>query len=62
MGHDGGVGMSAIKKYDGYGIVEDESTALVYGMPGTTIEAEAYDVILPLYDIPAHLVKQLKRR
>lgn len=62
MGHDGGVGMTAIKKHNGYGIVEDESTALVYGMPGTAIEAGAYDIILPRYDIPAHIVKQIKRR
>ncbi|MGM0420587.1 MAG: protein-glutamate methylesterase/protein-glutamine glutaminase [Bacillota bacterium] len=62
MGHDGGVGMTAIKKHSGYGIVEDESTALVYGMPGTTIEAGAYDIILPRYDIPVHIVKQIKRR
>ena len=52
MGHDGGQGMEKIKKYDGYGIVQDKSTALVYGMPSTTIEKNAYDEILPLEKIP----------
>lgn len=62
MGHDGAVGMETIKKYNGYGIVEDKSTALVYGMPSSTIEKGAYDKILPLNKIPAQIIKIIERR
>lgn len=62
MGHDGAEGMEAIKKYNGYGIVEDKSTALVYGMPSSTIKKGAYDKILPLNQIPAQITKIIERR
>jgi len=62
MGHDGAEGMEEIKKYDGYGIVEDKSTALVYGMPSSTIKKGAYDDILPLNEIPAQITDIIERR
>lgn len=62
MGHDGAQGMKAIKDNNGYGIVEDKSTALVYGMPSATIEKNAYDEILPLTDIPSKIIKLIERR
>ncbi len=62
MGSDGGEGMKAIKKHEGYGIVEDESSALVYGMPRTVIKTGAYDEILPRSKIPQTLVKLIERR
>ncbi|MFW5985853.1 MAG: protein-glutamate methylesterase/protein-glutamine glutaminase [Halanaerobiales bacterium] len=61
MGHDGAQGMKAIKKYRGQGIVEDKSTALVYGMPSATIKEKAYDFILPLDKIPAKLIDLIER-
>lgn len=62
MGTDGAEGMEAIKDHGGYGIVEDESTALVYGMPGATIKAGAFDDILPLHQIPFKLIELIERR
>ncbi len=62
MGHDGAEGMKAIKNHNGYGIVEDKSTALVYGMPSTTIKKGAYDQILPLHEIPAKIIELIERR
>lgn len=61
MGSDGGEGMKAIKKHEGYGIVEAESSALVYGMPRTVIKTGAYDEILPRSKIPQTLVKLIER-
>ncbi|MFW5981862.1 MAG: protein-glutamate methylesterase/protein-glutamine glutaminase [Halanaerobiaceae bacterium] len=61
MGYDGSDGMKAVKKHGGYGLVEDESTALVYGMPGSTIKANAYDEILPLHQIPFKIIDLLER-
>ena len=60
MGHDGARGMEEIKKFNGYGIVESRETALVYGMPSSTIKKEAYDTILPLDKIPKTLIQLLK--
>ncbi len=62
MGSDGAEGMTAIKENGGYGIVEDESTALVYGMPGATIKAGAFDEIVPLHQIPFKLIDLIERR
>ncbi len=62
MGADGAEGMEAIKEHGGYGIVEDESTALVYGMPGATIKAGAFDEIVPLHQIPFKLIELIERR
>jgi two-component system chemotaxis response regulator CheB len=62
MGHDGAEGMKEIKKQNGYGIVEDKSTALVYGMPSATINKKAYNEILPLDQIPSTLIEIIERR
>lgn len=62
MGHDGAEGMQVVKNNHGYGIVEDKSTALVYGMPGSTIKANAYDEILPLQQIPFRIIELIERR
>ncbi|QTL96654.1 chemotaxis-specific protein-glutamate methyltransferase CheB [Iocasia frigidifontis] len=62
MGSDGAEGMKNIKKNNGFGIVEDRSTALVYGMPGSTIKANAYDEILPLHQIPFKIIELVERR
>ncbi|MEJ6952238.1 protein-glutamate methylesterase/protein-glutamine glutaminase [Natronospora cellulosivora (SeqCode)] len=62
MGRDGSEGMEALKKNGGYGLVEDESTALVYGMPSATIKTNAYDEILPLDQIPYKIIDLLERR
>lgn len=62
MGRDGAEGMKEIKENGGYGIVEAEETALIYGMPGSTIKAGAYDEIIPLNEIPDILINLLERR
>ncbi|MFW5981433.1 MAG: protein-glutamate methylesterase/protein-glutamine glutaminase [bacterium] len=62
MGSDGSDGMKAIKKHGGYGLVEDRSTALVYGMPSSTIKNNAYDDIIPLHQIPFKIIELLERR
>lgn len=62
MGRDGAEGMKAIKEKGGYGIIESEDTALVYGMPGAAIETGAYDEIVPLDEIPQKLIDLIERR
>jgi two-component system chemotaxis response regulator CheB len=53
MGRDGTIGLGAIKRAGGYAIVQDESTSVVWGMPGSAVEAGLADEILPLGEIAA---------
>ncbi len=62
MGSDGGEGMKMVKSRGGYGIIEDRSTALVYGMPESAIKKDAYDIILPRPKIPREITKIVERR
>lgn len=57
MGHDGAKGMQAIKNSNGYTIAEDQSTAVVFGMPKSAIELGVVDKILPLNAIAAEVIK-----
>ncbi|MFW6237917.1 MAG: protein-glutamate methylesterase/protein-glutamine glutaminase [Halanaerobiales bacterium] len=61
MGHDGAAGMKEIQQHNGYGIVEDKSTALVYGMPSAAIKAGAYNEVLPLPGIGKRLIDIVER-
>jgi len=57
MGHDGAKGVQAIKQRHGYTIAEDQSTAVVYGMPKSAIELGVVDKVAPLSAIAAEIVK-----
>ena len=60
MGSDGTEGLRAIKKYGGYTIAEDESTAIVNGMPKAAIQAGVVDKVVPLSQVADEIVKQSK--
>jgi two-component system chemotaxis response regulator CheB len=53
MGRDGTAGLGAIKRAGGYAIVQDQVTSVVWGMPGSAVEAGLADVVLPLGEIAA---------
>lgn len=57
MGKDGAEGTVEVKKRGGLTISEDKSTCIIYGMPKATYETGMVDIILPLQDIPVHIVK-----
>lgn len=61
MGHDGAKGMQAIKRLHGLTIAEDQSTAVVYGMPKAAIEAGVVDNVLPLSQVADGIVQCLKK-
>jgi two-component system chemotaxis response regulator CheB len=61
MGHDGAKGMQAIKRLHGLTIAEDQSTAVVYGMPKAAVEAGVVDNILPLSQVADGIVQCLKK-
>jgi two-component system chemotaxis response regulator CheB len=55
MGDDGVEGLAAIRAAGGATIAEDETSAVVYGMPREAWEAGAAAARLPLDEIPAAL-------
>lgn len=60
MGDDGADGLQAIRMAGGHTLVQDEQTCVVFGMPGVAWKRGAAEMILPLDDIPAHLLKFIK--
>jgi two-component system chemotaxis response regulator CheB len=59
MGHDGAKGIQLIKQVNGYTIAEDQSTAVVFGMPKSAIELGVVDKVAPLSAIAAEIVKSV---
>lgn len=51
MGHDGAASMLKIKAGGGKTIAEDESTAVIFGMPKSAIKNNCIDHVLPYHDI-----------
>jgi two-component system, chemotaxis family, protein-glutamate methylesterase/glutaminase len=51
MGCDGTAGLGAIRRAGGYIIAQDEATSVVWGMPGSAVEAGLADEVLPLQRI-----------
>lgn len=61
MGKDGTKGAEAVKKFGGYVIAEDKSTAIIYGMPKSVIDAGHADEVVPLHRIASAIVKAVYR-
>lgn len=59
MGDDGADGMVKIRKAGGLTIAEDQSTAVVFGMPREAIERGGASLILPVHKIAEAIVKQI---
>ena len=57
MGQDGAKGMEIIKKQQGWNIAEDQSTAVVYGMPKAAVDLGVVDRVVPLTSIPNEIVR-----
>jgi two-component system chemotaxis response regulator CheB len=55
MGEDGARGLTEMKKAGAFTIAEDETTAVVYGMPAAAVRAGGVSVSLPLDLIAARL-------
>lgn len=62
MGDDGADGLSEIRAAGGYTIAEDESTAVVYGMPAAAVRLGAACESLPLTEIGARVVELVGRK
>lgn len=60
MGVDGVNGATAVKSAGGRVVVQDERTSVIFGMPKAVMSSGAADIVSPLEDIPAHIVKFLE--
>ena len=61
-GHDGALGVEAIKGRGGTVIAQDEATSEFFGMPGAAIETGAVDFVLPLDQIAEALSSLVAER
>ncbi|MBC8099163.1 MAG: chemotaxis-specific protein-glutamate methyltransferase CheB [Armatimonadetes bacterium] len=59
MGEDGANGLLAMRQAGGRTLAQDQTSAVVFGMPGAAIERGAVDEILPLSQLPAAILKYL---
>jgi two-component system, chemotaxis family, protein-glutamate methylesterase/glutaminase len=57
MGTDGATGAAAIAESGGSVIAQDEATSVVWGMPGSAVEAGACAAVLPLEQIAPKVVR-----
>ncbi|SDD45648.1 protein-glutamate methylesterase/protein-glutamine glutaminase [Sporomusa acidovorans] len=62
MGHDGAKGIQAIKRQNGQTIAEDQSTAVVFGMPKSAIELGVVDKVAPITGIAAEILRALSKQ
>ena len=56
MGDDGAAGLLAVRRAGGYTIAEDETTAVVYGMPAVAVRMGAVCESLPLTAIASRVL------
>ncbi len=59
MGNDGARGIQAVKAAGGFVVVQDEATAVIFGMPGEAIKTGAVDKVLPLDEIYPAIEKRV---
>jgi two-component system, chemotaxis family, protein-glutamate methylesterase/glutaminase len=57
MGCDGAEGMRAIRRQGGLTIGQDEASCTVYGMPRACAELGVLSRVVPLLEIPAHILR-----
>ncbi len=62
MGNDGADAMVNIRKAGGITIAESEESAIVFGMPGETIKRGGADIVVPIWNIAAEIVKAVNRQ
>ena len=61
MGDDGADAMVRIRKAGGVTIAEDESTAVVFGMPREAIERGGAEVVVPSYKVANAIITAVRK-
>lgn len=62
MGRDGTAGLGAIQRSGGHVIAQDETSSVVWGMPGSAVEAGVTDEVLPLNRIARGVAAMVSRK
>ncbi len=60
MGNDGAAGLQMLKRSGCYTIAQDEASCVVFGMPREAINTGAVDVVAPLEQIAASIVRSVR--
>lgn len=58
MGSDGAIGSEAIREVGGTILVQDEASAVVWGMPGAVVRRQAADRVLPLTEMAPEILRR----
>ncbi|MFA7148485.1 MAG: CheB methylesterase domain-containing protein, partial [Syntrophomonadaceae bacterium] len=61
MGNDGADAMVNIRKAGGITIAESEESAIVFGMPGETVKRGGAEIVVPIWNIAAEIIKAVNR-
>jgi two-component system chemotaxis response regulator CheB len=59
MGNDGAKGVQVVRTAGGHSIAQDESTAVIFGMPQEAISTGAVDLVLPMESIYRAIEKRV---
>ncbi len=59
MGNDGSRGVQAVKAAGGHVIAQDESTSVIFGMPGEAVKTGAVDQVLPIDNVYSAVEKRV---
>jgi two-component system chemotaxis response regulator CheB len=59
MGNDGAKGAAVLRRSGGHVIAQDETTSVVWGMPGSVVEVGAADEVLAIDEIASVLLEHL---
>ena len=62
MGRDGAQGLRAIRDAGGKGIVQDQATSVIYGMPHVALTIAGAERVLPLTEIASGIADLLGYR
>ena len=60
MGQDGLRGCRQIRELGGQIVAQDEATSVVWGMPGSVVQAGCADKVLPLSQIAGEILRRTK--
>ena len=61
MGRDGAQGLLALRRAGWRTMAQDERTCIVYGMPRAAVEAGAVGQLLPVEDISAAILNEVRK-
>jgi two-component system, chemotaxis family, protein-glutamate methylesterase/glutaminase len=60
MGDDGARGLLEMHQAGSYTIAQDENSCVVFGMPKAAINLNAASAVLPLHEMPGHVIQRLR--